>query len=61
MIERSCAYCGAAVGDEDWERIGGTRVWCCGESACTRELREDTRGAMEEEIERVREDYDYRW
>jgi hypothetical protein len=53
---RSCFNCGDGVDEGDYDYVGNSRLWCCGEMECQRELRSAHREAQEAAEERAADD-----
>lgn len=46
-----CEYCGEPVSDDDYEMVGGRRLYMCGSVECTQEASADDQVAYEEAVE----------
>lgn len=57
-----CFNCGAETDPGEWDYIGNTQVWVCGDPKCNRELSREARRAVEDAADRAREDrYERYW
>ena len=42
---KSCTYCGDLVGEQDYERVGATKIYVCGAGDCGQHLADEMRDA----------------
>jgi hypothetical protein len=56
-----CYYCGQETDMENYEDIGGTRLWVCNHDQCRKEFRIDYQSHLADEAEKSRSDREQGW